>query len=273
MAESFIQLGLLLTIAAWLACRDRWRGVWLFVPMGITGGLAVLSKLNGGLILMTMAVLAAWTWIWSGWSLASKIRVSCGALAAGLCSFLAFAALNPFVTTRPSLSAARSLGVVAPPEESLWTRTGRIIAHRADVSRNASEQFPHNALRNPGSKLLTSLVQGFGRFGPFGHAHTDSTQWLDPRQDWGAALWLPCVVGGAIVAWRRGRESAAARAVWLHAAVACLTVTLFLPLAWDRYLMSIQPPACLLGAAFLDAVWRRLTRSASEPLSPSPQES
>ena len=73
-------------------------------------------------------------------------------------------------------------------------------------------------------------------------------------QDRGAILWLPWVALGLVAAIARGRsqlragEPPAAWAIAAQSLVALLVVTSFIPLAWDRYFLSIQPGSALLGA-------------------------
>ncbi len=111
--------------------------------------------------------------------------------------------------------------------------------------------FPDDALHSIRDRAGVVLVQGFGRFGLFGPRKSDSTRRYDLRQDWGAFFWLPVVLAGVISAIRLGkqqhRQSHAptgwALVVW--SALALLVVTVYLPMAWDRYQLPIQaPPPC-----------------------------
>ena len=138
---------------------------------------------------------------------------------------------------------------------SLAGRFRAVAEHRSSVSRLAMSQFPADALRTPLEKVEAVAVQGFGRFGPLGpRGRTDSTVRFDARQDRGAWAWLPWVVAGFVCSLARGRdqlrrgEPPAAWAIALQAGVALAVVTAFIPLAWDRYFLSIQPGSALLGA-------------------------
>ena len=78
-------------------------------------------------------------------------------------------------------------------------------------------------------------------------------------------VWLPWVAGRG-VSGRRPRvarsveagEPPTAWAVLVHFAVAFAVVTLYLPMAWDRYLLPIQAPAALLAAGVAVAAAGRL---------------
>jgi hypothetical protein len=124
--------------------------------------------------------------------------------------------------------------------------------------------FPHNALPTAFDKLATVCVQGFGRFGPFGPHESNSRIRYDPKQDWGAVLWLPLVALGAVLAAVRGRaqrnagEAPTAWAILLQTGIAMLVVTAYLPLAWDRYYLSLQPGSALLAAGAVVAVADRV---------------
>ena len=107
-------------------------------------------------------------------------------------------------------------------------------------------------------------MQGYGRFSPLGPRHSDSTRRYDWGQDWGALIWLPTVVAGAIVTYRRGRgqlRRAAPPSAWavlVAALVPLVAVATYIPLAWDRYYLALQPGAILLASAALTAPLARL---------------
>lgn len=118
-----------------------------------------------------------------------------------------------------------------------------------------------------GAKLAVVGVQGFGRFGPLGPRTTDSIVRYDWRQDWGGLLWGPIVLAGGI--WsirvggrqRRAGQAPTAWAVLVQVLVAMVTVTAFIPMAWDRYLLPIQSGAAVLGAAAVSGVFGLIWRS------------
>ncbi len=223
---------------------------------GIAGGLAVLAKLNGGLCLMTVAL-----WLAGLGFLRPTTKT---AIVAGLCavvllsaSLATFVALNPFVTARPESFGGLPLMAPMPPHQSIPERLQVVVLHRIEVSHQGQKGFPRDALRTPTEKMAALAVQGFGRFGPLGPSHSDSTRRFDAIQDRGAFVWLPVVLIGLCVATvsgvRRVREGKIPVS-WAFVAqflLAILVVGSFLPLAWDRYFLSIQPPSCLMGATAL----------------------
>src|SRR5262249_34935869 len=119
----------------------------------------------------------------------------------------------------------------------------------------------------PAERTAAVIVQGFGRFGPFGPSHSDSTRRFDAAQDWGAVLWAPWVAAGAVWSWRKGRaqslagEPPTAWAVLVQFGVALAVVTAYIPMAWDRYYLPLQAPAALLAAGALVGVAGRIRRS------------
>jgi 4-amino-4-deoxy-L-arabinose transferase-like glycosyltransferase len=242
---------------------------------GVLAGLATLSKLNGAL---GGLILGAWAWLAIPLSPCSKrgrATLVLATLAAGGVSFATFAALNPFLYAHPRGSLDPRLEPVA--RLSFRERVKAVYDHRAGISEHAQSQFPDNALRTPREKVEAVAVQGFGRFGPFGpRGRTDSTVRFDARQDRGAWVWLPWVALGLLAALIRGRlqlhqgEPPAAWAIVVQAIVAMFVVTSFIPLAWDRYFLSIQPGSALLASfAIVEGFDRLRSMFARKPLTES----
>lgn len=235
--------------------------------IGIFGGLAVLAKLSGGLGLMVAAALLILAPLVPGISGRSQALFLASAGLAGGIALGVFIGLNPFVTARPRPGRPIPLMDPVPAEQTIAARLGVVIRHRADVSRHAMSQFPRDALPTLASKAAALAVQGFGRFGPFGPAHSDSRVRFDPHQDWGAVVWLPLVVAGFLATLGRGKSQLRSGAVpraWalsIQFVISLATVGLFLPLAWDRYFLPIQGIASLMAAfaavALYDAIRRR----------------
>src|SRR5262249_3436246 len=152
------------------------------------------------------------------------------------------ASLNPFLTAHPTGSLPPTVKP-AMRDQGLLDRTREVLAHRTGVSDNARRQFPRDALSNPMEKSAFVAVQGFGRFGPLGPPRPVFWK-AQPRYDWaldaGAIVWLPIVALGMLLAARSGlsqyREGRppTAWALLTMSCIALLTVTAFVPLAWDR---------------------------------------
>jgi 4-amino-4-deoxy-L-arabinose transferase-like glycosyltransferase len=253
-AESFVLVALFLALLAWknLWHRRSLAAAWLKVIFsGVATGLALLSKLSG---LLAPMVTASWMVlaVVLRRPIATKLWV---VLAFGVTlpvATLVRVGLDPFLTAHPT-------GRLAPPAAeiarmSTWERARLLPRHRLEVSAFQKKRFPHNALHSLKDKFTTTLVQGFGRFGPFGPSEPDSKIRYDPRQDWGVVIWLPLVGAGACWAALQGRwqnrsgELPTAWAVLLHFAIALGVVSMYVPMAWDRYFLPFQAPACLLAA-------------------------
>jgi hypothetical protein len=171
---------------------------------------------------------------------------------------------------------------------NLAERFRKLVQQRLEVSSIQKISFPHNALNDPGEKVKVFVVQGFGRFGPLGPsgsnlpAHKDSDKWqphdwapfgpigsdsrvrYDLRQDWGLVVWAPLVLTGLVQSLRLGRgqfqsgESPTGFALALWVAITWLVVTIYLPMAWDRYLMPPQSVNALLAALAISAIYDRV---------------
>ena len=281
-----------LAVGLWAYTRrandSRSRRITLFITtpiVGILGGLAVLAKLNGSLALMTIGLWSLWD-VAIAWSLRNKAVNPYGHVTrvalkdslwslfataiAGLIGFVTFTILNPFMTAQPTGPLPPPIAKIA--QSNLLERAHIVAQHRADVSTLAAKKFPHNALTRLDEKVVAVAIQGYGRFGPLGPSHTDSTKRFDLAQDWGAFLWLPLVAAGLIiqiiktvsVRSESGKSSAtpspASGALALMVGLALVVVSGFIPLAWDRYYLSIQPGAVLLGASAIDWVIEQILR-------------
>ena len=243
--------------------------IGLAIGGGFCAGLAVLAKLNGALGGFVLAGWAVLGLALGSFPLRGRLAFAGGCVVASVVAFALFVALNPFLTAHPRLPAGAPIAAVA--ERTFLGRVEMVRNHRVTVSDAARKIFPRDALNGPVEKVKAVAVQGFGRFGPFGpRGWTDSTRRYDRAQDWGAWLWLPWVVAGLGVACVSGVRQVRAGepptgwAVAVQAAVALVTITAFIPLAWDRYFLSLQPGSALLGSialvALLDAGVRLLRR-------------
>ena len=267
-AECFILLSLVFGLIAWKRASLGLLSVrtWLYVgAAGVMVGLATLSKLNGvlsGLVLGAWITLALGS---KGFSARAKGFLAAATVAAVVVAFGTFTALNPFLTAQ--LPEPVSPELASGAHMNFPQRVKAVYDHRAKVSVVAMNTFPKDALPTLLDRVKVLLVQGFGRFSPLGpRGQSDSTIRFDPRQDWGALLYLPCVLAGIVVVFRRGLgqfRGGSPSEAWLfvvYFAVVDSVVTSFLPLAWDRYLMSTLPPSALLASIFLVACVDRLRR-------------
>ena len=264
--EAFMLLAFFVSLWCW----TRWLrgGSWPIAALGpiVAGafvGLALLSKLSGTLALF---VIAAWSVLGlvAKSSLWRRLGNGFSTVVVPVAAGAVFIALNPFLTAHPKQVLPTQIAEIE--RMAIRERAEMMIRLRPKVAANQQEMFPHNALLLPGEKLSVMAIQGFGRFGPFGPAHSDSTKRFDGTQDSGGIIWLPLVGAGWIWALVRGwllRAEGAPPTSWAIATywlVTLCVLTAYLPMAWDRYMLSIQAPSVLLVAgvvsAALDAIWR-----------------
>jgi hypothetical protein len=266
--EAFVIVAL--TLALW-SLRRLWSGSGLwptlagFAASGACAGLAILCKLSGLLAPMVIAC-------WGLGALVSKLDSGSRlALWAGGALMIATAvattlALNPALTASPSDPVNQALAERA--SQGPWGRFREMIQIRLENSRFQQQKFSHNALTTLADRLPVFAVQGFGRFGPLGPSESDSTVRYALRQDWGLLLWWPLVVLGVVRTYRLGRQQLSgglpptALALLIWAAVAWAVVAVYLPMAWDRYLLPIQAPNALLAAVGFHWPWTSWRRKA-----------
>jgi 4-amino-4-deoxy-L-arabinose transferase-like glycosyltransferase len=252
-------------------CRRIWlgRGVLAAVVLpalaGVFAGLSLLCKFTGFLGLIVVTAWSAGAWLLPGLSLPRKTGLAAAALATIAVALALAVVLNPFLTARPAppLANPESRELV---NQSIAQRFVFQVEHRARTSDAQRENMSHNALYTLPEKAEVFLVQGFGRFSPFGPSKSDSTIRSDPRQDWGLILWAPLVFYGVFEAFRLGRaqlqtgQPPAALTLLVWALLSWLVVVTYLPMAWDRYLLPIQSANMLLAALAVSALWDRLSR-------------
>jgi 4-amino-4-deoxy-L-arabinose transferase-like glycosyltransferase len=264
--EAFLLLALFLGLFAWRRWVSGRAGTLAWVAVVTAGaavGLSLLCKLSGTLALMVLSV-----WGLLGGlrvrRLAGWLRFAGAGLIVGVVAVAVFTWFNPYMTAHPHSPLAAP--VVAVEQASFVGRARAMVELRVNVARGQQRRFPHNALHTPFDKLTTALVQGFGRFGPLGPAHTDSTRRYDWGQDRGALLWLPCVLAGCVASVVLGREQVrrgeppTGWAALAQFAVTFAVVVAYLPMAWDRYFLPLQAPSALLVAIAVVTAGRRLTR-------------
>lgn len=252
-----------------LSCRAIGRGLVAFAAAGVFSGLAIVCKFNGFLAPMIIAA-------WCGLGLLiprldarARLALAGGAALTILMALATFLALNPSLTARPYGPMSDELAARA--HQGPFWRFRKMIAIRLEISRGQQERFPHNALRTLAERLPVFAVQGFGRFGPLGPRESDSVIRYDLRQDWGLVLWWPLVMVGFVRALRMGRRQLndgappTALALLIWAAMAWAVVAVYIPMAWDRYLMPIQAPNALLAAVAVVGWGGRERRKAVQP--------
>jgi len=271
-AEAFILVALALGLSAWRRALEGrvTPSTWsLAVNAGVSAGLAALCKLNGALAMIVLIAWGALALALPGVPASRKARVVSLVVIAGAMSLLTFTILNPFLTAQPKRTTTPETAAVA--RMNLWQRARLLVKHRVAVSSGQQELFPHNAVPGAADKLRVVAVQGFGRFGPFGPTHDDSTRRYEMHQDWGAAIWLPWVAAGAGWACTYGRKQWRERtaptgwAILVQAVVSLIVVTAYLPLAWNRYFLSIQAGSALLASGIAVAGAERFLRGVRLP--------
>jgi 4-amino-4-deoxy-L-arabinose transferase-like glycosyltransferase len=278
--ESFMLAALWLGLWAW---RRAWSGriglvSWLLSLLaGLAAGLALLSKFNGFLALMIIGVWSGAAVLTPGLSWPRKLTIATGAIMASIVALALFVALDPFLTARPTGPLPAELQAVpkrlrpnlraelqALSKLDLEQRFRKLVDHRFAMSNGQKISMSHNALNDLGEKFKVFAVQGFGRFGPFGPSGSDSTVRYDLRQDWGLIVWTPLVLIGLVQSLRFGREqfhageAPTAIALILWVAITWVVVTIYLPMAWDRYLLPPQSVNALLAALAISTIYDRL---------------
>jgi 4-amino-4-deoxy-L-arabinose transferase-like glycosyltransferase len=274
--EALLLVALALALRAWTLARGRAARIAtlpLLLMAGCAAGLSILAKFTGFLALFVMIAWSALGLLLRSIDGRRKLVMFLGTGLAIVPALALFVSLNPIMTARPTGWLPRDLEAIA--NLPVAGRFRLLIQHRAAVSRDQQEMFPHNALHSLSDRAWVLAVQGFGRFGALGPARSNSEIRYDFAQDWGFTLWFPLVGIGLVKSVRLGREQVhaglfpAAWALVIWAALAVSVVVLYLPMAWDRYLLPIQSPAALLAALplaeGLAALRSRVTASTPRP--------
>jgi 4-amino-4-deoxy-L-arabinose transferase-like glycosyltransferase len=263
--EAFMLAGLALFLWTW---RRTWTGkidladFLVSCLAGLCFGLSILCKFNGFLGFVIIGAWSGLAMITPGLDVRRKLVIAGQSIVAFIVALAVLVGLNPFMTAHP-----RGLVSSDQPELALmnvWDRFHFQVKHRLELSDNQKRQFPDDALYAFADKAKVVAVQGLGRFGPFGPSDSDSTVRFDLRQDWGAILWVPAVLLGLFLSIRIGRyqyqsgQAPTAVALFFWAALGWVVVTLYLPMAWNRYLLPIQSGNVLLAALAAGAAWDKL---------------
>ena len=269
--EAFLIAGL--GLGLWAASRiwsgrNLATGLLLFAAAGAGCGLAIVCKLNG---LLGPMILAAWCglgMIAPGRPPRMRLALAGGAVLAMVAMVATVLALNPTLTCHPR--AAVRADLAGRVGQSPWARFRGTIDYRLDVAEGQRKmgKFSRDLTQTPPEKLGVFVVQGFGRFGPFGPSQSNSEVRYERRQDWGVVLWFPLVLFGIYRSWRLGMaqlragEPPTALALLVWAFVSWAVVASYLPLAWDRYLLPIQAPNAMLAAVGLAGLYPFRRRKA-----------
>jgi 4-amino-4-deoxy-L-arabinose transferase-like glycosyltransferase len=239
-----------------------WIGAVLGI--GILAGLAILAKLNGVLALMVIGAWAVLAVCLPRVPAGRKALIVGSALVIDAVAIATFVLLNPTLTARPAGPVPAELAGIA--RAGIGQRLAGIVLFRVRMSEEQRHIHAHYALKGLPDKIEAVAVQGFGRFGPFGPRRSHFPVRYDWVQDRWALAWGPWVVLGAAWAAREGRRQLrdgvppTAWAILLHAGLALMTVTIYIPLAWDRYYLPIVAGTSLLAAGVAVAAFDHLVR-------------
>jgi 4-amino-4-deoxy-L-arabinose transferase-like glycosyltransferase len=226
---------------------------------GCCFGLSLLCKFNGFMGLIIVAAWSGLTLCTAKLDVSRKLAIAAQSIMALIAALAIGVSLNPFMTARPRGLVPQDLARM-----NIWERFDFQVKHRLKLSENQKKQFPDDALYTLSDKAKVVAVQGFGRFGPFGPSDSDSTVRFDFGQDWGAIAWIPAVFLGLVVSMRmalsqyQSGQPPTALALVIWATLGWVVVTLYLPMAWNRYLLPIQSGNVLLVALAAGAVWDTL---------------
>ncbi len=269
--ESLLVTGLWASLWAW---RRTWTTGWgaaVFLASWVAGlsvGLALLCKFNG---FLGLAIIVGWlgvSLIAPGVRSIRKAAMSAMTLVTISTAVTVLVAMNPYLTAHPRLTAHQDRTI--KPEgrallaENPWQRFCSQVKLRGEISDHQRTHFPNDALFRMPERAKVLFVQGLGRFGPLGPAESDSTVRFQIRQDWGLILWLPLVVFGLVQSIRlaraqfQSRQAPTGALVLVWVAVPWIVLAVYLPMAWDRYLLPIQSGHALLGGMAAAAIWDRL---------------
>jgi 4-amino-4-deoxy-L-arabinose transferase-like glycosyltransferase len=263
--EAFMLAGLAFFLWTW---RQIWNGSIDFADFltscvaGLCFGLSLLCKFNGFLGLIIIAAWTGLTFLTPKLNVCRKLAIAGPSITAFIVALAIAVGLNPFMTAQPRGPVPRDESDLA--RMNIWERFDFQVQHRIKLSKDQKTHFPNDALETLADRAKVVVVQGFGRFGPFGPSDSDSTVRFDVHQDWGAIVWVPAVLLGLVASIRMGlfqyqrgqAPTAVALVIW--AALGWVVVTLYIPMAWNRYLLPIQSGNALLAALAAVTLWDKL---------------
>jgi 4-amino-4-deoxy-L-arabinose transferase-like glycosyltransferase len=263
--EAFMLASLATALSLWVRICAKRPGISALILAGLAGllaGTALLCKLNG---FLGLAIVTSWcgiAWLMPNLSIGRKLAMTGATIVTIAVALSAAVALNPCLTARPPdklPEEARELR-----SKDVWQRFRHQVGIRLEISDGQKIKFPDNALFEIPEKTRVVLMQGFGRFGLLGPRSADSRVRYDFTQDWGMFLWLPLVLVGlresVRLGWTqlRAAKPTTGLALVVWAGCAWAVVTLYLPLAWDRYQLPIQSGNAALAAVGITCLWDRL---------------
>jgi hypothetical protein len=263
--EAFMLASLAVALSVWARIWAKGPGIsTLILPVlaGYFAGMALLCKLNG---FVGLAVVTCWcgiAWLVPCLSIVRRLAISGAAIVTIGVALGAAVAFNPFLTAKPAGKLPAEVRELQ--SKDAWQRFLYQADKRLEVSDGQKKRFPDDALFDITEKTRVVLVQGFGRFGPLGPRTADSRVRYDFTQDLGMVLWLPLVLFGLRESIRLGCTQLRAGkppfglALVAWAVCAWTVVTLYLPMAWDRYQLPIQSGNAALAAVGLTCLWDRL---------------
>jgi 4-amino-4-deoxy-L-arabinose transferase-like glycosyltransferase len=271
--EAFLIAALWLGLLAWKGAwsgRRTWVSLIGFAMAGVCSGLSILCKFNGLLAPMIIVAWCAVSLLVPSLLVRRKLAMAAGAALTISLAIVTFVTLNPALTARPSGRFNPEFAERA--SQGPWTRFVEMVKVRLETSAGQQRipRFVRYALTSPVDKAAVFAAQGFGRFGPFGPAKSDSDVRYQLAQDWGLVLWWPMVIIGVLETLRLGRnqlaagEAPTALALLIWAGVSWVVVAAYIPMAWDRYLLPIQAPNSVLVAVAVSRFWDRWREKAVE---------
>jgi hypothetical protein len=267
--EAFMLASLATALWLWERIWAKGAGVFAVLFAGLAGvfaGMALLCKLNG---FVGLGIVTAWCGIAClapYLSIGRKLAMIGTTIVTIAVALATTVALDPYYTAKPDGKLPERARVLK--SKDIWQRFRHQVSKRLEISSEQKKNFPDDALFDVPEKARVILMQGFGRFGPFGPRKPDSRIRYDFSQDRGMFLWLPLVLVGFWESVRlgcaqiRGALPPSGLALVAWAVCAWIVVTIYLPMAWDRYQLPIQSGNALLAAVGLMRLWDRFASAA-----------
>ena len=234
---------------------------------GFLAGLSLLCKLNGFIGLGIVAACGGLTWLLPGLSIGRKLTVTVGTIVTVAFALVLAVALNPYFTAKPTGSMPHGHA-----DASLQKRVGA-VSLSSGLSPRSLRNSESETIRmtpcgdcpkRPASFWLRASA-GSARSGPARRIPKFDTTFA---RTGGCSSGCRSSVSGSTrqcagLGRASGRQAAGCAAVVVWAVCAWVVVTLYLPMAWDRYQLPIQSGNALLAAIGLASLWKRLLATTS----------